>query len=179
MKEKTLEKLHSLNEQLDELHSYLKDFDADTLNTHPEPGVWSALDIVQHLRISENLSHKYLQKKLSGDPEKMGKAGLRSSLRSMAITLFMRSPAKRQAPKMVNESNFPERSDLSEVMQTWRQERQELETFLQKQPEIVFEKEAYRHPFGGRLSLLGMLRFFETHVERHHKQIERTLRQVG
>ena len=179
MKEKTFERLETLNDQLDDLHQFLTKYDEDTLNKRPQSGGWSALDVVQHLRISESLSHKYLQKKLSGDPEKMGKAGLRSSLRSMAITLFMRSPAKRQAPKMVNETSFPERTDLTEVMQTWKQQRQDLSAFLRKQPEIVFEKEAYRHPFGGRLSLLGMLRFFETHIERHRKQIERTLQQVG
>jgi hypothetical protein len=179
MKEKTFKKLQSLNEQLDDLHQFLTRYDEDTLNKRPKPGVWSALDVVQHLRISESLSHQYLQKKLSGDPGKMGKAGLRSSLRSMAITLFMRSPAKRQAPKIVNESNFPERSDVSELMQDWKQQRSELESFLRKQPDVVFEKEVYRHPFGGRLSLLGMLRFFETHIERHRKQIERTLQQVA
>jgi len=179
MKEKTFEKLQALNEQVTDLHAFLSDYDADTLNKRPEPGVWSALDVVQHLRLSEDLSHKYLQKKLSGEPEKIGKAGLRSSLRSVAITLFMRSPAKRKAPKMVNESTFPERSDLDELMQAWKEQRQELEAFLRKQPEIVFEKEAYRHPFGGRLSLLGMLRFFETHIDRHRRQIERTLQQVA
>lgn len=179
MKEKTFQKLQVLNEQLDDLHRFLTDYDADTLNKRPEPGVWSALDVAQHLRLSERMSHQYLQKKLNSDPGKMGKAGLRSSLRSMAITLFMRSPAKRRAPKVVNESTFPQRSDLDELMQSWKQQRQELEAFLRKQPDIVFEKESYRHPFGGRLSLLGMLRFFEDHLERHRRQMERTLKQVA
>ena len=178
MKEKTFEKLQTLNEQLDNLHQFLTDYDSDTLNKRPKPGVWSALDVAQHLRLSESMSHQYLKKKLSGDPEKIGKAGLLSSLRSMAITLFMRSPAKRRAPKVVNESTFPERSDLDELMQSWKKERQELETFLRKQPDIMFEKESYRHPVGGHLSLLGMLRFFEEHFERHRRQIERTLQQV-
>lgn len=175
MKAKTLEKLDSLNQRLQDLRRQWSGHTADQLNYRPEPGVWSALDNLQHLRLSEGLSHEYLKKKLKGNIEDIPKAGMSARLRAMGVTLFMRSGRKRQAPKMVDESSFPERSELTDILDQWHTQRQELRAFLEKQPEGVFEREAYRHPFAGRLSLLGMLRFFESHFERHFKQAEERL----
>lgn len=179
MKDKTLSKLEELNAQLDKLEERLQGYSTEILNTRPQEGVWSALDIMHHLRLAEGFSHQYLEKKLGGDVDKIDKAGISSNLRSLALTVFMRSPGKRKAPKMVDTPEFPENSELSEVMATWRKQREHLHDFLRKQPEKVFEKEAYRHPLAGRMSLLGMLRFFESHFDRHVRQINRTLDQVS
>ena len=177
MKSKTLEKLRDLNAKLEQLHVDLTIFTAAELNHRPAPGVWSALDNINHLKMSEGLSMQYLQKKLSGGTGELNKAGLKAKMRVIALTTFMRSKRKRKAPPVVDETSFPEMSDLSELMDAWRNQRQQLQNFLNNQSEEVFTLEVYRHPFAGRMSLLGMLQFFDSHFDRHRKQIRRTLRE--
>lgn len=175
MKEKTLNKLRELDAKLEQLHVDLAIFSEDELNQRPQPEVWSALDIIHHLKMSEGLSLEYLRKKLSTGPEGLSKAGLKAKMRVLALSTFMRSNRKRKAPEVVNESAFPERSHLGELMDEWRTQRKELRVFLENQSEDVFALEAYRHPFAGRMSLLGMLQFFDSHFDRHRRQIRRTL----
>jgi len=175
MKDKTLDKLRELNGKLEQLQVDLSIYSEEELNNHPQPGVWSALDNITHLMISEALSLAYLKKKLSGGTEVLNKAGVKAKMRSIALNTFMRSNRKRKAPAAVGETAFPEHSKLGDLMDKWRSQRNELKAFLADQPEEVFTLEAYRHPFAGRLSLLGMLQFFGSHFDRHRRQIRRTL----
>lgn len=175
MRDKTLVKLRELNAKLEQLHVDLSIFTEKELNTRPQPGTWSALDNINHLMMSEALSLQYLRKKLSGEMENMNKAGIKAKMRVIALNTFMKSNRKRKAPAVVNETVFPEKSNLAEVMDTWRSRRKELQAFLAEQPDEAFTVEAYRHPFAGRMSLLGMLQFFDAHFDRHRKQIRRTI----
>lgn len=179
MKQKTLDRLDTLNSDLDTLEKELRVYADADLNYRPAPGVWSVLDNLHHIRLAEGFSHKYLEKKLKGGISSMKNGGIGARLRSLSVTIFMRSSSKREAPKMVGESQFPEHSSLEEVMGLWRQQRSDLAAFLQEQPDELFVKEAYRHPFAGRLTLMGMLGFFDDHLIRHKRQIARTLSQLN
>jgi hypothetical protein len=50
--------------------------------------------------------------------------------------------------------------------------------FLDNLPAEYADKEVYRHPFAGRMSLAGMLSFFEAHFINHRRQLYRALRVV-
>jgi hypothetical protein len=43
-------------------------------------------------------------------------------------------------------------------------------------PDHLYDKEIYKHPFAGRLSLMGMVDFFEHHFRRHREQMRRALK---
>ncbi len=163
-------RLGELDDSLKALLEELKVFSDETLNDRPDEETWSVLQVMQHLKVSENLSMKYVQKKLSFKP-KLKRAFLLSPMRLQLLKLYLNSPLKYKAPKVVDTPSFPPDSTFWEVAKQWSQQRQELAEFLQSLPPEMFKKAIYKHPIAGRLSLYGMLDFFQLHFNRHRKQI--------
>jgi hypothetical protein len=64
------------------------------------------------------------------------------------------------------------------VTADWVQARKELAELLEMAPRDWQRRLVYRHAVAGRLTLVGMLEFFEQHFKRHQRQIERTLTKV-
>lgn len=42
----------------------------------------------------------------------------------------------------------------------------------------ILDGETFKHPVAGVMDIWGMLSFFESHIQRHEKQIKKTLRIV-
>jgi len=93
----------------------------------------------------------------------------------MAVRVMMTTPFKFKAPEAVNEQ-LPERSSFWDIAKQWKQQRIDFKNYLNELPEDILKREIYKHPFAGRLGLKGMLVFFDTHFERHGKQIDRILK---
>ena len=175
MKTQTLAKLEKINGELDDLVEYLKSYSNEQLNHRPAEGVWSVIDVMHHLMRAEKLSHNYVKKKLSyGGSFK--KAGLVSSWRLFILNSYLRLPFKFKAPELVSQVHFPDNNDFNELQEEWRAQRKSLLSFLEEQPEELFDKEIYKHPIAGRVTLGGMVDFFTAHFQRHRKQIYRTIR---
>lgn len=172
------EPLDQLDKALESLLDYLKDFPETQLNAKPNPEAWSALQICHHLLVAENLSLQYLRKKLSFNP-KLPPVSMATKMRIRLLKTYLNTPMKFKAPENVGTEILPETSSFAEVKTMWQNNRQELRAFLKSLPKDIFDKEVYKHPFAGKLSLQGMLIFFEEHFNRHLKQIQRTLRRVG
>lgn len=92
---------------------------------------------------------------------------------------MLKLPVKFKAPKMVGDDVLPDTADYGETKRRWQKERAALRAFLESLPEGQFRQEAYRHPRAGRMSIMGMIQFFDTHVQRHRGQVERVLREAG
>jgi hypothetical protein len=167
-------RLDGLDRLLEDLYAELKTHSADALNRRPGSGQWSVMQVMQHLLLSEHLSEKYVQKKLSFNPQ-LPNAGFAGAFRIFLLRLNIALPFKFKAPKAVGDEALPENSSLEETMTRWRANRAGLRAYLAGLPEEYFKKSIYRHPFAGRLSLSQMLLFFELHFRRHVKQIKRTL----
>ncbi|MEL7123613.1 MAG: DinB family protein [Bacteroidota bacterium] len=175
MKTQTLTKLERTNSELDDLIEHLKAYSNEQLNHRPAEGVWSVIDVMHHLMRAEMLSHNYVKKKLSyGGTFK--KAGLATSWRLFVLNTYLRLPIKFKAPELVSQVHFPEKSDFNEVQGKWRTQRKSLLAFLEELPEEIFDKEIYKHPLAGRVTLGGMVDFFIAHFQRHRKQIYRTIK---
>ncbi|MEO0341172.1 MAG: DinB family protein [Bacteroidota bacterium] len=176
MDNKTKNLLKKLESKLDRLHEQLKAIPAEQLAAQPTEEAWSVLNILEHLSLAEYHAHRYLEKKLGFNPE-LPKVDLSSRFRVIALNAFNRSPFKIKAPKGVDvfQSELP----LDAFIEKWKAQRAKLVSFLESLPEEVFDKQAYKHPFGGRLPISGMVAFFDSHFDRHAKQIKRTLRKVG
>lgn len=177
MKASVKKKLDQLDLDLRELLRDLDGYSEKTLNRQPKKGAWSVFQIMHHLLLSERYSKQYLERKLSHQP-KLKQAGIMAKLRSLLVNSYLKSPLKRKAPAAISGDQLPLKSTFWEVAKAWRTDREQLREYLNELPKDHFSKELYKHPFAGRMSLDGMLSFFQNHYARHKKQIYRTLRKL-
>ena len=169
-------RLDELDADLQDLFDEMAAFEAEVLQRCPAPGKWSPLQVMQHLMKVEDLSHRYLEKKLSFNPV-LKTAGLGADFRAVLLKVYLALPFKFKAPPVVGEEVFESGVSLPGLAERWQARRRELRMFLDGLPDEVLDKEAYRHPFAGRLSILGMVDFFDRHFRRHREQIRKALKE--
>lgn len=174
MLQSLLTNLQHLNQDLDQLQRHLEGVDFETFNKVPAPDKWSASQIMHHLMRAEELSLKYCQKKLSFQPQ-LSTAGAGARMRSLVVHYCMKLPLKFEAPHGMGTEFLPTEDDQHQVFTTWRQHRKNWADFFQQLPAEYLQKAVYKHPLGGRLSWMGMLRFFKSHYDHHYPQIERAI----
>lgn len=174
MDAKLQSRLVLLNSDLSKLLEELKNYSEEDLNRPPKPGAWSALQVMHHLMLSEELGHQYIEKKLSFNPTLKNK-GVMSSLRFRLLSLYLGSPFKFKAPDIIGDEALPVKSSFWETAKKWKAQRTQLESFLDSLPEAYANKEIYKHPAAGRLTLSHMVRFYHDHFRRHRKQIRKAL----
>ncbi len=170
--------LNTLDNLVTDLLASLKPYNEEKLNAKPTETAWSVLQICHHLILAEQGSLNYLKKKLSFNP-KLKKASLSTRMRQKLMTTYISTPIKFKAPSAVGDEHIPLISNLESVTMAWKSLRADLRSFLFQLPDDIFDKEVYKHPFAGKLSIEGMLAFFEGHLKRHEKQIMKTLKIVG
>lgn len=164
-----------LDDKLIQLLKTLKVYSEDQLNRKPAEDKWSVIQIMHHLMLSEAGSMNYVKKKISFNPE-LKDAGVKAALRELALGTYLGSPLKRKAPDFISGDKLPAHASFWKTAQDWKNQRSELQEFLHKLPPDLLKKEVYKHPFVGRITIYGMLRFFEQHFDRHQKQIQRIIR---
>ena len=163
-----------MNGEMEKLVEYASAFSTEVLNHQPAPEMWSATQVMNHLILSEKYSVAYCEKKLSFKPT-LKKAGIMSGLKSALVKYYLLSPFKIKAPKGIGTSALPKKDTLDNIHSTWIKEREKLKNFIVELPDEYVDKEIYKHPFGGRLTIKGMMVFFEAHFKNHKKQILRAL----
>jgi len=166
--------LKYLDAELSELLKVLKDYSERTLNKKPVEGKWSVLQVMHHLILVEGYGKAYVEKKLSFNPNPK-KAGLAGTWRNFVMKTVLKFPFKVNAPDAVSGDNLPEESSFWETAKKWKQQREELRTFLESLPVEHFNKELYKHPLAGKMSLYGLMDFNVAHFKRHRKQINKIL----
>lgn len=177
MDRKAIKQLDRLDKKLVELISMVSAMTVEERSQNPAPGAWSVLEVMEHLRRAEALSGEYLRKKaMSAKP--LSKKSIRSTLREAVLGWYLNAPIKFKAPAIVNEESFPGHLELDGQADEWRRERAQLRSWLSGQPADYFKRQGYRHPLAGRMTVNGMLKFFEWHFDRHRKQIDRTIKKV-
>lgn len=166
--------LAALEEERGGLLSLLQVRTDEELNHKPGPGKWSAIQVMHHLIISEELSLGYVRKKLSFQPD-LKKAGFTEGIRRLVLRVYLGLPFKFKAPKGVNDEALPSHVPFEDTVRRWDAIRSELAGFMEGVAPGLADKELYKHPLAGRLTLQGMLEFYLTHFRRHREQIIRTL----
>jgi uncharacterized damage-inducible protein DinB len=178
MKSALDQRLNKMDQELQQLLDLLAPLGHATLNQQPADGGWSVLQVMHHLILSEEGSLRYVKKKMSFNPE-LKRGGWGHRLRSLLLSVFLGLPFKFKAPKGVAGEALPTESDFQATAQRWLDTRRELRGFIAELPPEVLRTALYRHPRAGRLTLMGMLRFFHEHFRRHRAQIERVLKAVA
>lgn len=173
-----VQQLNQLDEALDSLLARLTAHSDEALNLPSKPGKWSAIQTLYHLKLAEAQSAQYIQKKLSFNPD-LKKAGPSDAIRVLIMQFLLWAPIKTKAPEYISGSALPDFATLGELGGEWKEERLKLRLLLESLPEDIFDKALYKHPVAGRLSISGMLRFFESHFARHKKQIIANLEKIN
>ena len=168
-------KLAKLDANLTSLLEVLKDYSEATLNKKPAEDQWSVMQVMHHLILAEGYGQSYVRKKLSYNPE-LKNAGIVAVWRNFLMNTYLKFPIKVKAPTAVSGENLPEYSSFWETAKKWKTQRQDLRQLMESMPPDHFKKEIYKHPFAGRLTLLGLLDFYEGHFARHRKQINKILK---
>lgn len=169
--------LNELDKELTDLFAYVKQFSDKELNTKPSPDAWSVNQIIQHLIISEQAALAHIKKKITYANGNLKKASAASRLRALLLSTSMRQPLKLTAPdnSVVGMEEFV---DLKTLKNRWTEARTALCSYLNEIEEEFLDAELYKHPVVGIMDIWGMLNFFQTHMERHEKQIKKTIRIV-
>ena len=175
MQRKIEKRFDSLQVKTDRLLERLKGYSDEQLNQIPSTGGWSANQIVCHLMKLEEAVLKYMQKKLSFD-KPIPKAGLKGVLRYWAMKAYNVVGIKIKAPAILAE--LPEQSDIGGLKERWMTERGALKQYMLSLPDETLKGELFKHPMVGKISGEYMVAFLEMHLERHRKQLERTLLSV-
>jgi len=162
-----------LDSELDDLFNEMSTYSEEALNKQPNTDSWSAIQTMHHMILVESATLAYLKKKMSFNPT-LKKAGMGSKFREIGMWLFMRTPAKVKAPKMVSDQ-IPTSATLTDTQQLWLEIRKDLRAFLNELPEDVMDKEIFKHALAGKMSIKGMMIFLRDHFSRHYKQIKKAL----
>lgn len=176
MKEELLQQVEQLDQELNRLFGSLQSYSDDQLNQAPSPTSWSPTQILHHVMLSEKYSLLYCQKKLSHQPT-LKTVGPIDHLKAKLVKWYLQLPIKFKAPQNLNNDALPKESKLTAIENQWREQRKTMRLFFEELPAEYVNKVIYKHPFGGRLSLEGMLNFFDAHFDRHRKQLLRALPQ--
>ncbi|MBL7873055.1 MAG: DinB family protein [Cyclobacteriaceae bacterium] len=165
---------NTLEAQRTELLCLIQGISPETATKAPQ-GKWSIHQVISHLIASEQLSVKYLNKKILGI-ETAPKTGLTEELKMIMLKISQRFPFKFKAPKVVVE-NTPVYESLEELTEAWNKTRAELLTILEKFKDNQINRKVYKHPFAGMLNIQQALVFVHEHIFHHTPQIKKLLKQ--
>ena len=84
-------------------------------------------------------------------------------------------PIKFKAPKTSSVDHLPAHSTFADISEQWEKARDAWTGFFSQMPENLVDRAVFKHPRAGRIGWLQMLDFFETHFDRHVKQIRKAL----
>lgn len=146
---------------------------SDTLNAHPEPGRWSAAQVIGHIVLAETRTVDYVTKKKS-DPSQLRPAGLKQAIKGKLIVAIMSAPVRLRAPQVV--ATVPENQNPAELLEEWAGVRSDLEQLLESIPDSLLGTSLFRHPYAGPMTITAALDFMIAHSSRHAKQIERMMK---
>lgn len=161
-----------LEEERKNLFNELKNYSDDLINKKPSPEKWSVAEVIAHLITAEEMSLKYLSKKIQ-DTSKENPETLKSKYRWLLVQIVFTFNIKFKAPEIV-EPKMGYQS-LAALETKWSHIRNQTLQVLQKLSDEEVNKTLWKHAIAGKMNLHHMVQFFGVHYKRHKKQIDRTL----
>ncbi|MCX6198785.1 MAG: DinB family protein [Bacteroidetes bacterium] len=161
-----------LEEERKTLFSDLKNYTDDIINKKPSSEKWSVAEVIVHLITAEEMSLKYLSKKIQ-DTSKESEESFKNKYRWLLVKLVFAFNIKFKAPEIV-EPKMGYQS-LADLETKWSNVRNQTLSVLQKLSDEETNKTLWKHALAGKMNLHHMVQFFGVHYNRHKKQIERTV----
>jgi hypothetical protein len=148
----------------------IKNLSYEQANQTPANGGWSIAQVVFHISNAEKGVVQYLQKKLQ-NPQESEPAGLKSYYRATLLRYALRSKKKFRIPKALEQPQGP--YPLPVLMDSWQLTRTELKNLLISINPADINKQLFKHPVVGKISLKQTLGFMTDHAQRHLEQIRK------
>jgi len=165
--------LARLNRQTRQVTTELETWPAQRLSFRPSGEAWSALDVLEHLRLTEISVLAMMERTL---PEQ-NRVTVQDHVLNARILAVMLLPARVRVPVAVK-SILPTaiERDLSALRQAWEADRTKLAGFLESLSMVDRQQGVFRHPFGGWATANGALLFLRSHLHHHRYQLARLRR---
>ncbi|WP_192821174.1 DinB family protein [Rufibacter sp. LB8] len=136
----------------------------------PGEGQWSAAQLYYHLWKVENTVLQAIEANLaSGRTHKP--VSFNTRYRSFLLNLALALPFKFKVPKMIGD--MPPNVSVAEVEEKWQATSQQWQQFLEKFPEHLQQKEIFKHPRAGLLTMNQTLQFLLEHAAHHKLQMQK------
>lgn len=162
-------KFQALEKQRNRLLNDLNRLTPEQLSFSPAPGKWSIEQVLFHLIQAEQGTIQYMGKKMQADA--LPRAGLVSAVKSLALTIALRSPLKFKVPQKIAPPQ--QTPGYGELVRQWQEIRQSLAAFLEALPRERTRSAIFRHPVIGYINIFQTMNFFQEHIAHHIKQIRR------
>ena len=174
MRHAVQKRLAKLNAETEGILQLLVNLPPETLHWMPSASGWSALQVVNHIYLSEKLSFDYVSRKIA-EGATFPDVKAVSWFRSKGLTFTLASPLKVKSPKPVNMRDGQAVLPVQDLRPVWQDLRFKLLDFLETHEADLRRKMPYKHPYVGPLTLCQMLTFFRDHQRHHRRQIRRIL----
>jgi hypothetical protein len=162
--------LHPLIQALDDQRRVLLDgvqaLDVEVLQAKPRPGVWSILEIAEHLVVAESVILLGLPSRaeLMARPRR-----LEHRLKYLAVLLILKGRIPVQVP---SRRMLPTgKRSLAELRDTWDGHLRWLRAFAEASDEAALGQAFFTHPVAGPITLAQALRMDLLHLQTHARQI--------
>lgn len=172
MERSLLNQFNILEKAREDLLESLFKLDDTLLNTIPKSGKWSPAQVVSHVIQAEELSFKYIEKRMR-NATLNGKPGLGDLLKAGFVIFALKWPFKYKAPEMVAE--VPDYRTIQELQEQWQEVRFKMKAVLEMVLPEHLHLSLYKHPIAGPMQIGNAMKFMQEHFNRHKKQIEKVL----
>ena len=163
--------LNALLEGREAFLAELQSWTPEQLRTQPQQGGWCALEVLDHVVISEKGTLGYILKKTSSGFDTLPLRTPETDAASAQLNKALESDGKWGAPSVLPPPN--EKLSLEELSATWRGIHGKMEQWLAQFPEDQADRLVFKHPFAGRLTLDQTLGFLQRHITHHRYQLKR------
>ena len=137
----------------------------------PRPGAWSALEILDHLVLTEA---SILDAMIRSIPQRHP-VSRADRVRGRLLELAFLTPVRFRVPARVTHVLPKGESTLAGQLASWEFVRRRMrETLEQVEPDALASG-AFQHPVSGRMDVRQTLRFLSAHIVHHGYQLSRQL----
>lgn len=168
-RDRLLGRIEALAAERDDLLSRLGRLDPVHIKTAPESGVWSAIQVVEHMIIAEEyclLAH------LPADQLQARSRPLLKRLVYELVVLLLKGPVRVSTP--VKDMDPEGTAGLDELADRWRASHARLAEIVRTIDDPEGDA-VFRHPVAGAMTPAQSIRMLEAHQRRHVEQIDERL----
>ncbi|TXC81355.1 DinB family protein [Luteibaculum oceani] len=148
----------------------LSEFQDIDLQRETSESKWSAIQVLNHLYMTEKGTINFLEKSL-GKSDELGKVNFKNRFRAYLLQRFLKSKRKAKAPSKLPDPKND--TSLEELKSKFDRLHSQHDEFLNKVPSNIFGKTVFKHPYIGWMEINDVYRFMANHWAHHRHQLER------
>jgi hypothetical protein len=151
------------------LLAQLAGWSSGRLSFRPEPGVWSTVEVLDHIVRAETGTIAGVRAGLQ-NPHMLGgedRPGI------AALDRALRSEQRFKVPPAAQSIHPDAQTSLPEVASRWQHTRAEMGSLLETLTPDDMHRGVFRHPFAGWMTMAEVLNHLSAHLYHHEFQLER------